>query len=290
MQKKTIFIIFFVLVLLGLPSQVFSQNKVDETLKGFDTLKVVVEQLNSETEQAGLKEEQIQTDIEIKLRQNGFNVKGKDDFFTPFIFLYVKVSSIHNSSGLVAYNIQTSLNQRILLERDKSIGTVAETWKTSETGTIGQNYVRNLRNSISDQVDKFINDWLKANASTQKQRDKSLDKILEESLPDLSKYEVKSPPKNKQDDSPFTAVYIGGNKPPEIEVFNDSNRTLYLDMGQGRMTAYTILSGTSQKINLSEGNYNFKASAPRVRNLEGQEVFKKGYIYTWRFTIITVSR
>ncbi len=44
------------------------------------------------------------------------------------------------------------------------------------------------------------------------------------------------------------------------------------------MTAYTIPSGTSQKVTLTEGSYNFKASAPRARNLEGQELFQKGYV------------
>lgn len=56
------------------------------------------------------------------------------------------------------------------------------------------------------------------------------------------------------------------------------------------MTAYTIPSGASQKITLTEGSYNYKASAPRVRSDEGQEMFKKGYVYTWRFYIVTVPR
>jgi FKBP-type peptidyl-prolyl cis-trans isomerase len=96
---------------------------------------------------------------------------------------------------------------------------------------------------------------------------------------------------SKQDDSPFTATYVGNNRAPTVEIFNDSDRTMYFDFGQERMIAYTIPSGGSQKINLTEaGNFKYKASAPRVRSDEGQGIFKTGHVYTWRFYINTVSR
>ncbi len=56
------------------------------------------------------------------------------------------------------------------------------------------------------------------------------------------------------------------------------------------MTAYTIPSQKSQKITVPEGIYKYKASAPRVESDEGEETFKKGYVYTWRFYIVTVPK
>jgi hypothetical protein len=283
--NRIIKLLLLILVFFVIPKQIFSQNDVNKTLQGFNTLKVVVESLKPEMERAGLTEQQIQTDVEIKLRKAGFNVKDKDGFFSPFIYLYINLQSFHSDSGSVAYHLETSLRQEVLLDRNKTVDILASTWNTAETGTIGRNNIRQLRDSISDQVDNFINDYLKVNASTSK---------TDNNLPDLSKYAIKTPPpplpKTKQDDSPFTATYVGGNSPPTVDVFNDTDRTMYFDFGQGNMTAYTIPSQTSQKITLAEGIYNYKASAPRVRSKEGEAMLKKGYVYSWRFFIVTAPR
>jgi hypothetical protein len=280
--NRIIKLLLLILVFFVIPKQVFSQNDVNKTLQGFNTLKVLVESLKPEMERLGLTEEQIQTDVEIKLRKTGFNVKGKDQIFFPLIYLYINLQSIHSDSGLVTYNLETSLEQEVLLDRNKTIDTIASTWSTSVTGNVGRNNVRQLRDVISDQVDEFINNWLKANASTTSQKKTPQSTYVPPSPP---------PPKAKQQDSPFTATYVGGNRLPTVEIFNDTDRTMYFDFGQGKMTAYIIPSGGSQKINLSEaGNYKFKASAPRVKSDEGQETFNNGYVYTWRFYIVTVPR
>lgn len=282
MTKNKILTTFFLfLVWLALPNQIFSQYPSQvKTLAGFDTLKVVVEDLTPQMEQAGLTVEQIQTDVEIKLRKAGFKVKDKDAVFDPYIYLYTKVSSF-KQDGNFAIDVKTTLNQRVLLERNKSIGNSSTTWETDYIGIAGEGYVRGIRDLISDQVDRFINDWLKANAST----------TSEKETPQSTYVPVPPPPKAKQQDSPFTATYVGGNRLPTVEIFNDTDRTIYFDFGQGRMTAYTIPSRGSQKINLSEaGNYKYKASAPRIRSDEGQATFNNGYVYTWRFYIVTVPR
>jgi hypothetical protein len=70
-------LLLLILVFFVIPKQMFSQNDGNKTLRGFNTLKVVVESLDPEMERSGLTKEQIQTDVEIKLRKAGFNVKGK---------------------------------------------------------------------------------------------------------------------------------------------------------------------------------------------------------------------
>jgi hypothetical protein len=201
-------------------------------------LNVLVEPLDPEMERLGLTKEQIQTDVEIKLRKTGFNVKGKDEFFFPYIYLYINLGSFHSDSGSVAYTIGTSLNQEVLLDRNKTVNTIASTWSTGSIGIVGQSNVRQLRDKISDQVDEFINNWLKANASTTSQKKTPQSTYVPPPPP---------PPKAKQQDSPFTATYVGGNSLPTVEIFNDTDRTMYFDFGQGRMTAYTIPSRGSRK-------------------------------------------
>lgn len=112
---------------------------------------------------------------------------------------------------------------------------------------------------------------------------------LKDELPDLSKYEVKQNPQPKQDNQPvFERRYVGGNKPPQITVKNDANVILTLNFGS---LNYTVPAGQTQTIETTQGgNYNFTASAPGVESLTGQKNFEVGYVYTWRFYIVTTRR
>lgn len=113
-------------------------------------------------------------------------------------------------------------------------------------------------------------------------------------LPDLSRFEVKktNPPTNtqpKQDNQPvFERRYVGGNKPPQIVVKNDASETLTLNFGSSK---FTIPGGQTQTINTTEGGvFSFVASAPGIESLSGQKNFERGYIYSWRFFVVTVRR
>ena len=93
----------------------------------------------------------------------------------------------------------------------------------------------------------------------------------------------------KQDNQPvFERRYVGGNKPPQIVVKNDADETLTLNFGSNK---YTISAGQSQTINTADGGvFNFVASAPGIESLSGQKNFERGYIYTWKFYVVTVRR
>jgi len=285
MLKSKIVIFLFFLFVIFVPKQVFSQKSyIVEALQGMDTLRVKVV-LQPDMEQAGLREKRIQTVVEIKLRQAGIKVKSEDERNSPQEnFLYIQVNSLKTDESFFATNITTALLQNAILERNKSKTILATVWETSNIGTVSIAKAGMLIEQISEQVDEFINDWLKANSSARSSI----------SIPDKKLQESDAPPlprNEKKTDSPFTATYVGGNRLPTVEIFNDTDRTMYFDFGQERMTAYTIPSRGSQKINLSEaGNYKYKASAPRVRSDEGQEMFKTGYAYSWRFYIVTVPR
>ncbi|MBA2494834.1 MAG: hypothetical protein H0V31_09095 [Acidobacteria bacterium] len=220
MKKNKVFkMLLLLLAWLTLPNQIFSQGVLQiKSLEGFDTLNVLVEDLSPDLEQAGLTRAQIKTDVEIKLHRVGFKIPSiEKGFFTPYIYLHISVGAPKTNSGFFSFTVKTALRQEIVLKRNKSITLFAPTWETT-AGGVGTDKIREIRDVISDQVDEFINDYLKANTSTAKQ-----------SVNPQPSY-IPSPPavKAKQDDSPFTAIYVGGNKQPEVEVFNDSNRTHFI--------------------------------------------------------------
>ena len=249
----------------------------DEYLVGLKKVKISISDLPKELKEYGVTKDQLQTEAEIRLRRAGIY----DERAFPVLRVGVKVTQSNNYS--IGYELEFSLNEKARLERNNLL-VFSKTWKRINVGDSEKNRIQiDIREKVGKYIDIFIEDLRTANSQ-----------IAKKNIPaQANKQATQQKPQTKttqQDDSPFTAVYVGGNSPPTVEVFNDSNRTLNLDLGQGTMTAYAIPSGESQKINLTEGIYNFKASAPRVRNLEGQDTFKKGYVYTWRFTIITVPK
>lgn len=126
---------------------------------------------------------------------------------------------------------------------------------------------------------------------------RKLDRIAEEvlnnktNLPSTQSKKTTQPTDTqpKQDNQPvFERRYVGGNKPPQIIVTNDADEVLTLNFGGSK---YTIPVGQTQTINTTDGGvFSFVASAPGIESLSGQKNFERGYIYTWRFYVITVRR
>ena len=220
----------------------------------------------------GLVETQIKTDVENRLKRAGFNLTTEDN---PYLFIYI--ASTYSGNKIDSFSIQLTYYEEVLLERDKTKSYSDDIWSRGLEIKANQIEENTIKNSVLNLIDKFIEICRKSREAKNNRSSTSDNKKT--SPTDLSK-------SKKNDDSPFTATYVGGNSPPEVEIVNDSDRTLYIDLGQGKITAYTIPSKTSLKINLEEGNYDFKAIAPSVLPLQGQQSFRKGYRYVWRFTVI----
>jgi len=168
-MKKYFYILAVFLAFIA-PGNTFSQtDSTLKTLKGFDTLKVEIEPLASDLEKAGITKEQIQTDVETKLRGAGFKIKNPRETFTPYVMLHISVNSIDNGVGGFAVSITSSINQFVVLDRDKSISSIANTWESRSIVSVIKQKVQAIRNFVNLQVGIFINAHLKANASTQKQ-------------------------------------------------------------------------------------------------------------------------
>ena len=98
------------------PAVVYPVTLDDATLKGITTLKVLVESMSPDVERDGLTKDQIQTDVEARLRHAGIaaSAQAKER-------LYVNVSTLPVRRGLYSYSVLVMVQQSVSLVRDPAI-------------------------------------------------------------------------------------------------------------------------------------------------------------------------
>ena len=143
-----------------------------DTLKGLRGVEVVVGSLEPEIEKYGLTKQQLITDVELRLRQNGIRVLSEQEWLSTagYPILYVSVLVNAHVEGrddlppIAAYYILLELRQTAFLERDmtkrchvstRSIGGLGVVWLSKSK--------EGIREVVKDYVDKFINDYLAVN-------------------------------------------------------------------------------------------------------------------------------
>ncbi len=138
-----------------------------ESLRGIKGIRVVIEHISPDAGRDGLIREQLETDVEWRLRRSG--IAGiilrpeEETFSTPYLHVYVNAYKPRDSE-LYAYNVGVEFRQGVLLPRDLTIKTYAATWKSTEIGTVaGRKLSNGIKDSVADQIDKFINDYLTVN-------------------------------------------------------------------------------------------------------------------------------
>jgi len=136
-----------------------------QSLAGLSGVYVLVEHIEDQAQRDGLLQDQIQTDVELKLRQAGITVLTQvQSFSRTGALLYVSVSALKNSSGFYAYNLDLELRQQVRLIRNPGVTVLATTWSaTGRIGTVGSTRLSSLRDTVRDLTDQFINAYLAAN-------------------------------------------------------------------------------------------------------------------------------
>jgi len=137
-----------------------------DSMKGLIGVHVIVQQPSQEAEKDGLTKASIQTDVEVKLRSAGIRVLTREETLRapgrPYI--YVNVDAMRNSSlPFYAYNIRVELFQEAESIVRPGVTMSAITWQHTRVGTVGANNLRQARDDLKDDVDRFVNDWLTAN-------------------------------------------------------------------------------------------------------------------------------
>ena len=139
-----------------------------EALEGLSGVFVSVSELDQAVEANGLKQTDIQTDVELQLRRNGIKVLSGEEWLnaegTPI--LTVRIGTAGGGTGSYAYYIELGLQQDVLLKRrmdaQPRLANVWQGW--GKLGIIHAARVRELRSIIADEVNGFANDYLAANS------------------------------------------------------------------------------------------------------------------------------
>src|SRR5262249_6793377 len=126
---------------------------------------VTIEDLTPEVESAGLLMQQLQTDVELRLRLAGIRVLTREEGLRvvgkPVLAIHVNVL-LNQLLGLTVYNILVGLYQSVSLETG-AVSERASTWSTGTTGILAMNDLSRIREKVRDQVDQFINAYLSVN-------------------------------------------------------------------------------------------------------------------------------
>lgn len=168
------------MVLVAIASLIFShlasaeplESRESESLRALAGVFVVIEELKDDMKRDGSSVSQIQTDVELRLRQAGIKVLSRQEALASpgFPYLYVRVTTGKDRSTY-AYGIQAQFNQLVQLERNPAIRLLATTCAAAgSTGMVGAKNLRDVRKFIAGQVDEFTNTYLAVNPKKRRLR------------------------------------------------------------------------------------------------------------------------
>jgi hypothetical protein len=165
-----VLLITVVFTLLSLPPFVFASDGINEqeTLRGINTLHVMVQGLESGLEQYGLTRGKLEKDLVTKLGMAGIKVVSKKEGQMvpggPSLTLMVGALRAFTTKDTEFYfiSIIIKLRQNVYLERrpkNRVLGIT--TWSNTRFGI---NFAQNIRTEVNDAIDQFINAYVAANS------------------------------------------------------------------------------------------------------------------------------
>jgi hypothetical protein len=135
------------------------------TLRGFPGVYVVVEPLNPQIERDGLTTDQVQRDMELKLRTAGIKVLSKEEFQKtlgkPYLYVNVNISPLRTQITRYIFYIRLEFNQEVSLVNSPMTVVPAGTWSAGGWGIDFS--LENIRDILKNQVEKFANAYLAVN-------------------------------------------------------------------------------------------------------------------------------
>src|SRR5215467_1646492 len=108
-----------------------------QSLHGLRNIEIAVEDLNAEAAKVGLTQQDLQTDVELRLRQSGVRVGPN-----PTAYLSLR-AIVMRSSDVYAIRRSLELNQVVRLVRDPKIVVTADTWSVSGLLMVSPTRARN---------------------------------------------------------------------------------------------------------------------------------------------------
>ncbi len=150
------------LLLLSIPALAADDSPISRaSLKGLKAVTVVVERMDPDAEKDGLTTDQLQKDVESRLRQAGITVVP---LVPPSSFLYVNVHALKTDAGFYVAAITVEFNQPVTLFRDpKIVHPAATTWRMHSIAVAASDRLGILQGQVDTYVDEFINAYLEQN-------------------------------------------------------------------------------------------------------------------------------
>lgn len=130
-----------------------------EPLKGISDVYLVIERLDPVANKLGITEDQIQTDVEIRLRKAGIKVKKRD----TLVMFYVNVGITNGINGLYGVSETVEVKDMVSLVREPKIKFQTQIWDKHMFGIVGELRVSDaIRKGVGDLTDEFILEYLRA--------------------------------------------------------------------------------------------------------------------------------
>ena len=133
-------------------------------LRGVTAVMVVADSLPEGAAKAGLFASQLQTDVELRLREAGLTILPPAS--TPgAAVLYVQATLTPGETGLIAYSTHMTFGEAVRLVRVPTVLTFGTTWEGPRVlGYAGTEHAaEQVRKAVNDQVSAFLNAWLMVN-------------------------------------------------------------------------------------------------------------------------------
>lgn len=158
--------------LLAYHPRVYSYTDVEDTrksLKGVESVSVEI-WFSEKLKGSGLTEDQLRTDVELKLRLAKIKVLSDDGFGTYRLIVNLngyKFQDKPHPQNFIVFDIEVAFVQFVspasFFTRNIDDLVMACTWETGYLGTCGTRNLDPIRNIIKDMIDQFINVYLQAN-------------------------------------------------------------------------------------------------------------------------------
>jgi hypothetical protein len=144
---------------VGKPTDTSADRKM---LRGLQGVSVLLEALHPDVERLAFSAQQLQADIELRLRRAGVPIPltGTE----PILHVVLSVESVPEIRGFYVYALDISVLQSAVLERDPTLLAIsAPTWEVNSLGIVGRDRLKDLRPRVLDRVDQFVNAYYAAN-------------------------------------------------------------------------------------------------------------------------------
>ncbi len=145
-------------------------NRLPPPLQNLVDVKEVyvrVHALQQDAEPAGLNEEQLQEDVEFRLRLAGIKLCSGQEWHAykgiAFFQVIIDTASAYDSPNM-AFHVSVELSQDVQLDKYRFTPVNATMWHDSKVGmSLNTDFPERVRQDVKELMDKFLFDYLKAN-------------------------------------------------------------------------------------------------------------------------------